>query len=241
MPSARSHRPQDRQDAQPEPLVFTEGVERVEFVRFIQTEPYMIAEVRTLETVEDESENAASSEALVRNVISQFDQIVSASKTLRRMRTIAANIEVPAKLVDFIASSLPFLTTAEKQLLLETPYVVRRLELLHQYLAKEIEVQQLRTKIQSDVQDQVQQSQRDYYLREHSRRSKRNLAKLTKVSARPMMRQKTMNPECLKRSRRKLSRSSTGFPACRRWLLITHSLAITLRGSWRCHGTKAPA
>ena len=160
-------------------FVFTEGVERVELVRFIQTEPYMIAEVRTLESVEDESENEASSEALVRNVISQFDQIVSASQTLSdELRTIAANIEVPAKLVDFIASSLPFLTTAEKQLLLETPSVVRRLELLHQYLAKEIEVQQLRTKIQSDVQDQVQQSQRDYYLREQLKAIQKELGEV---------------------------------------------------------------
>jgi len=65
-----------------------------------------------------------------------------------------------------VASSLPFLTTDDKQLLLEAPSVVDRLELLNKLLVKEIEVQQLRTKIQTEVQDQVQQSQRDYYLRE---------------------------------------------------------------------------
>jgi ATP-dependent Lon protease len=68
--------------------------------------------------------------------------------------------------VDFVASSLPFLTTDDKQLLLETASILARLELLNSHLAKEIEVQQLRTKIQTEVQDQVQQSQRDYYLRE---------------------------------------------------------------------------
>jgi ATP-dependent Lon protease len=68
--------------------------------------------------------------------------------------------------VDFVASSLPFLTTDDKQQLLETASIAGRLELVNKHLAKEIEVQQLRAKIQTEVQDQVQQSQRDYYLRE---------------------------------------------------------------------------
>jgi ATP-dependent Lon protease len=125
----------------------------------------MVAEVEVLEDTEPET--AASAEALVRNVIGQFQQIVSESQTLSdELRTIAANIEEPSRLVDFVASSLPFLTTDDKQQLLETASIGTRLELLNQHLAKEIEVQQLRTKIQTEVQDQVQQSQRDYYLRE---------------------------------------------------------------------------
>jgi ATP-dependent Lon protease len=146
-------------------FVFTEGVERVRLVRYTQTEPFMIAEVETLE--EAKSAPTSGIEALVRNVIEQFQQIVSESQTLSdELKTIAANIEEPIRLVDFVASSLPFLTTDDKQQLLETASIVDRLQLLNKHLAKEIEVQQLRTKIQSEVQDQVQQSQRDYYLRE---------------------------------------------------------------------------
>ena len=146
-------------------FVFTEGTDRVRLVRFTQTEPFMVAEVEVLE--ETEQAATSSAEALVRNVISQFQQIVSESQTLSdELRTIAANIEEPSRLVDFVASSLPFLTTDDKQRLLETPSIAARLEQLNSHLAKEIEVQQLRTKIQSEVQDQVQQSQRDYYLRE---------------------------------------------------------------------------
>ena len=146
-------------------FVFTEGVERVRLVRYSQTEPFMVAEVEVLEDVEPET--TAGAEALVRNVIGQFQQIVNDSQTLSdELRTIAANIEEPSRLVDFVASSLPFLTTDDKQQLLETPSIATRLELLNHHLAKEIEVQQLRTKIQTEVQDQVQQSQRDYYLRE---------------------------------------------------------------------------
>jgi ATP-dependent Lon protease len=155
-------------------FVFTEGVERVRLVRYVQTEPFMVAEVETLE----ETKPAPSSgvEALVRNVIEQFQQIVSESQTLSdELRTIAANIEEPSRLVDFVASSLPFLTTDDKQLLLETANIADRLELLNKHLAKEIEVQQLRTKIQSEVQDQVQQSQRDYYLREQMKAIQKEL------------------------------------------------------------------
>jgi ATP-dependent Lon protease len=146
-------------------FVFTEGVERVRLVRYSQTEPFMIAEVETLQ--DDEPGPSSNVEALVRNVIGQFQQIVSESATLSdELRTIAANIEEPSRLVDFVASSLPFLTTDDKQRLLETASILARLEQLNGHLAKEIEVQQLRTKIQTEVQDQVQQSQRDYYLRE---------------------------------------------------------------------------
>ncbi len=158
-------------------FVFTEGVERVEFVRFVQSEPYMVAEVRTLSVIEPSgAENESAVEALVRNVLTQFNQIVTASQTLSdELRTIAASIDVPAKLVDFIAASLPFLTTAEKQSLLETAAVQARLEKLHQFLTKEIDVQQLRTKIQTEVQDQVQQSQRDFYLREQMKAIQKEL------------------------------------------------------------------
>jgi ATP-dependent Lon protease len=146
-------------------FVFTEGVSRVRISKFVQTEPYLVAEVEVLE--DEVPEEDINLQALVRNVVTQFQQIVSESPTLSdELRTIAANIEEPSRLVDFVGSSLPFLTTADKQQLLEATGVRQRLEQLNKHLAREIEVQQLRTKIQSEVQDQVQQSQRDYYLRE---------------------------------------------------------------------------
>jgi ATP-dependent Lon protease len=155
-------------------FVFTEGVERVRLVRYSQTEPFMIAEIEPLEV--EAPQPGASVEALMRIVIGQFQQIVSESPTLSdELRTIAANIEEPTRLVDFVASSLPFLTTDDKQLLLETPGIAARLELINTHLAKEIEVQQLRAKIQNEVQDQVQQSQRDYYLREQMKAIQKEL------------------------------------------------------------------
>jgi len=155
-------------------FVFTEGVSRVRLVRYSQSEPFMAAEIETLEDVTPAT--SPSFEALVRNVIEQFQQIVTESPTLSdELRTIAANIDEPARLVDFVASSLPFLTTDDKQQLLETTGVAERLEQLNKLLAKEIEVQQLRAKIQDEVQGQVQQSQRDYYLREQMKAIQKEL------------------------------------------------------------------
>ena len=146
-------------------FVFTEGNERVKLGEFTQLLPFMLAEAHTVAEIDPEVSPEA--EALQRNVVSQFQQIVTASPTLSDdLQTIAINIEEPGRLADFVASSLPFLTTADKQELLEMADVSARLERVNKHLAKEIEVQQLRTKIQTEVQDSVQQSQRDYYLRE---------------------------------------------------------------------------
>ncbi len=158
-------------------FVFTEGNERVRVGEFTQVSPFMVAEYEPV----PETEMGASPEieALQRNVVSQFQQIVTSSPTLSDdLQTIAINIDEPGRLADFIASSLPFLTTTDKQELLETPGVQARMERINKHLAKELEVQQLRNKIQTEVQDSVQQSQRDYYLREQLKAIQKELGDL---------------------------------------------------------------
>src|SRR6266478_3857844 len=158
-------------------FVFTEGNERVHLGEFAQLTPFMTAEYEAI--VDVEPQQSPEAEALQRNVVSQFQQIVTSSPTLSDdLQTIAINIDEPGRLADFIASSLPFLTTTDKQELLETPDVTKRLERINQHLAKELEVQQLRNKIQTEVQDSVQQSQRDYYLREQLKAIQKELGDL---------------------------------------------------------------
>jgi ATP-dependent Lon protease len=158
-------------------FVFTEGTERVRLGEFSRIEPFMVASVDTIPEVPAPKD--PSIEAMQRNIVTQFQQIVTASPTLSdELQTIAMNIDEPGRLVDFIASSLPFLATADKQELLETPDVAMRLERINKHLAKELEVQQLRNKIQSEVQDQVQQSQRDYYLREQMKAIQKELGEM---------------------------------------------------------------
>jgi ATP-dependent Lon protease len=158
-------------------FVFTEGMERVKIGEFGQITPFLTAEYEAIEDVSPEK--SPETEALQRNVLAQFQEIVTSSSTLSDdLQTIALNIEEPSRLADFIAASLPFLTTAEKQDLLETADVKVRLEKLNGHLAKELGVQQLRNKIQTEVQDSVQQSQRDFYLREQMKAIQKELGDL---------------------------------------------------------------
>ncbi len=155
-------------------FVFAEGLDRVMLKEFTQLTPYMRALVDTVPDVVGPKD--AQQEALQRNVLTLFQQIVAGSPTLSdELSTVAMNIEEAGRLVDFIASSLPSLSTVDKQDVLETPDVRTRLEKINQHLAKELEVQQLRNKIQSEVQDRVQQTQREYYLREQMKAIQKEL------------------------------------------------------------------
>ena len=155
-------------------FVFAEGLERVRLADFAQLSPFMRARVTTIPELIPPKDSEI--EALQRNVLTLFQQIVAGSPTLSdELSTVAMNIEEPGRLVDFIASSLPSLSTADKQEALETTDVRVRLEKINQHLAKELEVQQLRNKIQSEVQDRVQQTQREYYLREQMKAIQKEL------------------------------------------------------------------
>ncbi|HWY71606.1 MAG TPA: endopeptidase La [Terriglobales bacterium] len=155
-------------------FVFTEGVERVHVRDYEQLTPFMRATVETIS--ESKIDTGPEIEALQRNVLTLFQQIVTGSPTLSdELQTVAINIEEPGRLVDFIASSLPSLSTTDKQEILEITDVKLRLQKINKHLAKELEVQQLRNKIQTEVQDQVQQSQREYYLREQMKAIQKEL------------------------------------------------------------------
>jgi ATP-dependent Lon protease len=127
-------------------FVFAEGLERVRLTEFTQLTPFMRAQSVTI--AESIPAKSAEIEALQRNVLTLFQQIVAGSPTLSdELSTVAMIIEEPGRLVDFIASSLPWLSTADKQDTLETTDVNVRLEKINQHLAKELEVRQLRNKI----------------------------------------------------------------------------------------------
>ncbi len=155
-------------------FVFAEGLERVRLVEFAQLSPFMQARVEPVP--EAFPPQSPELEALQRNVLTLFQQIVAGSPTLSdELSTVAMNIDEAGRLVDFIASSLPSLSTPDKQDTLETTDVRIRLEKINHHLASELEVQQLRNKIQSEVQDKVQQTQREYYLREQMKAIQKEL------------------------------------------------------------------
>jgi len=146
-------------------LLFCEGIERVRTRQYTATEPFLRARVERLPEVEPEV--TPEIEALKQNVTNLFQQIVAGSPNLSEdMATAANQIAEPGRLADFVAGNLPGVSPAERQQLLDQPDAVPRLRNVHRFLTRELELLELRNRIQSQVQGQLSQSQREFYLRE---------------------------------------------------------------------------
>jgi ATP-dependent Lon protease len=146
-------------------LLFCEGTTRIRIREFTGTEPFLRARVEKL--VETEPAMTPEVEALRQNVVSLFQQIVSASPSLSDdLSTTAAQIVEPGRLADFVAGNLPTLVHLDRQKLLEEIDGLARLNQVLLHLTRELELVELRGRIQSQVQGQLSQSQREFYLRE---------------------------------------------------------------------------
>jgi ATP-dependent Lon protease len=146
-------------------LLFCEGLSRMRTIEYTATEPYLRARIERLP--ESEPETAPELEALRRSVVSAFQQIVSGSPNLSDdLSVAAANATEFGALADLVAGNLPGLSPAERQAVLEQLDVRQRLTYIHKRLVREVELLELRSKIQSQVQGQLSQSQREFYLRE---------------------------------------------------------------------------
>ncbi|MBI2818186.1 MAG: endopeptidase La [Acidobacteria bacterium] len=155
-------------------FIFAEGLGRIKLDEYVQTTPFLRARISALP--EAEPEKTPEIEALQRTVVAGFQQIVAASPGLSdELQTVVLNIEEPGRLADFVAGTLSSLTTTDRQKLLETLEVAERLEVVSVHLTKELEMQQVRSKIQSQVQDQLTQGQKEYYLREQMKAIQKEL------------------------------------------------------------------
>jgi ATP-dependent Lon protease len=151
------------------------GVARVRVEEFTQFEPYLRGRIKTVQD-DKEDENSVDFQALRRTVISQFERVVKLSPQLPDdLQTIVVNMEDSSRLADYIGTNLPNLSIVSKQFVLEQSSVRERLDFLHTELAKELEVLELRSKIQNQVQEEVGKSQREYFLREQLRAIQREL------------------------------------------------------------------
>jgi ATP-dependent Lon protease len=155
--------------------LIVQGLARLTLDQVIATEPYLRARVSA---AADDMKDADRLEidALARNIKTNFQQVVSLSPLLSDdLQTLAMNIAEPGRLADFIASSLSTISTAVKQEVLETLDVRARLDNLNRILIKELEVLELGSKIQSQVQSEVGKNQREYFLREQMKAIQKEL------------------------------------------------------------------
>jgi ATP-dependent Lon protease len=146
-------------------LLFCEGVSRIRTSEFTSREPFLRARLERVPDIEPEM--TGEMEALCQNVLSLFQQIVAAAPNLSDdLVSAATQITEPGRLADFVAGTLPSLSPPERQQLLEQPDGKMRLEAVHRHLTRELELIELRGRIQSQVQGQLSQNQREFYLRE---------------------------------------------------------------------------
>jgi ATP-dependent Lon protease len=155
-------------------VIFLEGLQRVNVLELIGLRPFLRARVEAQPEITGDVD--AELEALQRNAQDLFRDVVSHSPQLSDdLQSVAMNIDDPGRLADFIAGTLPSLSTLLRQELIETPSVRKRLEMLIRELSKELEVLELRSKIHEQVQEQVGQNQREYLLREQMKAIQKEL------------------------------------------------------------------
>src|SRR6478672_9722602 len=155
--------------------LIVQGLSRLTLEEIVSTQPYLRARVH--EAAEDTNDaDRLEIDALARNIKTNFQQVVSLSPLLSDdLQTLATNITEPGRLADFIASSLSTISTGVKQEVLETLDIRARMDNLNRILIKELEVLELGSKIQSQVQSEVGKNQREYFLREQMKAIQKEL------------------------------------------------------------------
>ncbi len=149
-----------------------QGQQRLRLLGFESVEPSLMARV---EVLADDAPQGVEVQALVRSVQAQIEQYVQSGAPVPPEAAVAArNITEPGLLADMVAYS-PDMSTEQRQQMLETIDVVARLKLVSSFLAHQIEILELKGKIQSEVKSEMDKTQREYILREQLKAIQREL------------------------------------------------------------------
>ncbi|MGC2769958.1 MAG: endopeptidase La, partial [Candidatus Acidiferrum sp.] len=204
-------------------VVFMEGLQRIRVEELLGLRPFLRANIVAEPDII--GDNDTELQALERNAQDLFRDVVSHSPQLSDdLQNVAMNIDDPSRLSDFIAGTLPSLSTLLRQELLETSNVRKRLEILIRELSKELEVLELRSKINEQVQEQVSQNQREYLLREQMKAIQKELGEVDDAQAeieelRTKVDQAGMPAEAKKECDRELKRLSKMTPASAEYMV----------------------
>ncbi len=204
-------------------VAFLEGLDRIRVLEVVGLKPFLRARVELQPDLEDQRD--AELTALERNVQELFRDVVARSPQLSDdLQNEAAALDSPGRLADFVASTLPSLSTMVRQELLETFSVRKRLETLINELSKEKEVLELRNKIHEQVQEQVNQSQREFLLREQIKAIQKELGESDDGQAeveelRKKVEESGMSAEAKKECERELKRLAKMTPASAEYMV----------------------
>jgi len=160
--------------------ILVHGAQRVELGDFVATEPYLVARISEAPDIVIPSPEL---EALHRNIQTTFSRIIEEVPYLPEELQIAVtNLEDPAELAHMIAGALR-IETEKKQQLLEERNVTRRLRLLSEILARELELVEIGSRIQSQVQSEMEKGQREYFLRQQLKAIQEELGEVDEQQA----------------------------------------------------------
>ncbi len=149
-----------------------QGRRRVEVVEFIRTKPYLMVRARV---VAEPQTADRQTQALMRSALDLFDRCVQLDRSIpEEAHLFAMNISEPGWLADMLATSLALNYEAKQSLLLLSD-TRGRLQALNKILAQEVDVLELEDEIHSRVQNEVDKSQREFYLREQMRQIQNEL------------------------------------------------------------------
>ena len=152
--------------------VLVQGIRRVQLISVLQSEPFMHAVVRD---IDEGSATGIEVDAMATNLKTQFRKAVELSPNLSEEQlSIVLSLEPPDAMTDMIASMIP-VGVPEKQEILESREIRDRMEKLTLALTKLLQKLELGSKIQSEVQDGISKSQREYYLREQMKAIRKEL------------------------------------------------------------------
>jgi ATP-dependent Lon protease len=193
--------------------ILVQGQRRVRLLEIVQETPYLRARVAPLYEEPLSEEDHLATEALMRATLALFEKVVKLSRNVPDDAYVAAlNIGDPGALADFVASTLQ-LTVAKRQSILEAIPPLERLQKMSILLAKELDVLELENKIHTEVQKEVDRSQREYFLREQMKAIQRELGQEDPIAQevnelRERIAQRGMPPAVVKKAEEELARLS---------------------------------
>jgi ATP-dependent Lon protease len=153
--------------------IIVQGTERVKVVEWTQTDPHLRAKVQILAPLE--AEDAEEVEALKRNVQTLVERALALMPSVPpEVRAAVVGAQDPVQVAYFLASILT-LGVDQEQAMLESNTVDRLLRLAHARLAREVEILQIRSRIATEAQTEMNKAQRDYVLRQQMKAIQKEL------------------------------------------------------------------
>jgi len=154
--------------------ILVQGLTKGRIIDYVQTQPYYVVKIEKIKET-PVPEITLEIEALMRTVKEQLEKIVSYGKILSPdLVVILDNIEDPGRLADLIASNLG-LSVEKSQEILEIQDPIQRLKRLNEVLGKELEVLEMQAKIQNQAKEEMNKTQKEYFLREQLRQIQQEL------------------------------------------------------------------